>query len=193
MTQQFTATGTFSDNSTQNLTSQVTWASATPASATITAGGLATGVAHGHVDHHARRWAAVTGSTVLTVTAAALQSIAVTPANPSDRQGEDPAVHGDRHLLRQLHAEPDQPGDVGVGRHPQSPRSRPAGWRRVWRRARRRITRDAGRRHGLDGPDGDRGGAAVDRGDAGQSERSPRGRLSSSRRRAPSPTTRRRT
>ena len=28
LTQQFTATGTFTDNSTQNLTSQVTWASA---------------------------------------------------------------------------------------------------------------------------------------------------------------------
>ena len=52
---------------------------------------------------------------MLTVTAAALQSIAVTPANPSDRQGADAAVHGDRHLQRQLHAEPDEPGDVGVG------------------------------------------------------------------------------
>ena len=47
LTQQFTATGTFSDNTTQNLTSQVTWASATPAVATITAAGLATGVAAG--------------------------------------------------------------------------------------------------------------------------------------------------
>ena len=35
-TQQFTATGTFSDNSTQNLTAQVTWASATTTVATIT-------------------------------------------------------------------------------------------------------------------------------------------------------------
>ena len=49
-TQQFTATGTFSDNTTQNLTSQVTWASATPAVATINAAGLATAVAVGHVD-----------------------------------------------------------------------------------------------------------------------------------------------
>ena len=35
-TQQFTATGTYSDDSTQNLTSQVTWASTSTAVATIT-------------------------------------------------------------------------------------------------------------------------------------------------------------
>ena len=39
LTQQFTATGTFSDNSTQNLTSQVTWASATTSVATINTAG----------------------------------------------------------------------------------------------------------------------------------------------------------
>ena len=46
-TEQFTATGTYSDNSTQNLTSQVTWASATTSVATITATGLATAVGTG--------------------------------------------------------------------------------------------------------------------------------------------------
>jgi plastocyanin len=46
-TQAFTATGTFSDNSTQNITSQVTWASATTSVATITSTGVATGVAPG--------------------------------------------------------------------------------------------------------------------------------------------------
>jgi trimeric autotransporter adhesin len=85
-TQQFTATGTFSDNSTQNLTSQVTWASATPAVATITAGGLATGVTPGTSSISATLGSTV-GSTVLTVTAAALKSIAVTPANPSVSKG----------------------------------------------------------------------------------------------------------
>ena len=44
-TQQFTATGTYSDGSTQNITSQVTWASATTTVATINASGLASGVA----------------------------------------------------------------------------------------------------------------------------------------------------
>ena len=35
LTEQFTATGTFSDGSTQDLTTQVTWASATTSVATI--------------------------------------------------------------------------------------------------------------------------------------------------------------
>ena len=86
-TQQFTATGTYSDNSTQNLTSQVTWASATTSVATITAAGLATAVATGHLHASAPRSAAISGSTVLTVSAAVLQSIAVTPANPSIAKG----------------------------------------------------------------------------------------------------------
>jgi hypothetical protein len=85
-TQQFTATGTFSDNSTQNLTAQVTWASATTSVATITAGGLATGVSSGTSTISATL-GGVTGSTVLSVTAAVLQSIAVTPPNPSIAQG----------------------------------------------------------------------------------------------------------
>ena len=46
-TQQFVATGSYSDGSVQNLSSQVTWTSSTPAVATITSGGLATGVAAG--------------------------------------------------------------------------------------------------------------------------------------------------
>ena len=47
-TQQFAATGTYSDNSTQNITASVTWTSATPSVATIGANtGLATGVSAG--------------------------------------------------------------------------------------------------------------------------------------------------
>jgi plastocyanin len=85
-TEQFKATGTFSDNSTQDLTSQVTWASATTSVATITAAGLATGIATGTSTISAKL-GGVTGSTVLTVSAAVLQSIAVTPANPSIAKG----------------------------------------------------------------------------------------------------------
>src|SRR6185369_10064344 len=76
LTQQFTATGTFSDNSTEDLTAQVTWASATPATATIDSSGLATAIALGTSTISATL-GGVTGSTVLTVTAATLQSIAV--------------------------------------------------------------------------------------------------------------------
>ena len=67
LTQQFTATGTYSDGSTQNLTTQVTWASATTSVATITSGGLATGVATGTSTISATL-GGITGSTVLTVT-----------------------------------------------------------------------------------------------------------------------------
>jgi uncharacterized protein YjdB len=81
-TQQFTATGTFSDGSTENLTSTVTWTSATPATATITAAGLATGVATGTSVIKAAQ-GAIFGSTTLTVAAPTLVSIAVTPVNPS--------------------------------------------------------------------------------------------------------------
>ncbi len=85
-TQQFTATGTFSDNSTQNLTSSVTWSSGTPATATITAAGLATAVGAGSSMIQATS-GAVSGSTLLTVTGPTLSSIAVTPANPSIAKG----------------------------------------------------------------------------------------------------------
>ena len=46
-TQQFTATGTLSDNSTQFVTSTISWSSSDPSIATITSGGLATGVTSG--------------------------------------------------------------------------------------------------------------------------------------------------
>lgn len=77
-TQQFTATGTFSDGSQANLTSQVAWSSGTPACATIDAAGLATAVDPGTSAVQASL-AGISGSTTLTVTAATLQSVAVTP------------------------------------------------------------------------------------------------------------------
>lgn len=46
-TQQFTATGTYADNSSRDLTTQVTWQSSAPSKATISSSGLATGVASG--------------------------------------------------------------------------------------------------------------------------------------------------
>ena len=85
-TQQFTATGTFSDSSTQDLTGTVTWASGTTSVATIAAGGLATTLKVGASTISATS-GSVVGSTTLTVTAAALVSIAVTPVNPSVAAG----------------------------------------------------------------------------------------------------------
>ena len=79
-TQPFTATGTYSDRSTQNLTSTVTWSSSSPGVATISSGGVAFGAGVGTTTV-AASLGTVSGSTTLTVNAAALVSIAVTPAN----------------------------------------------------------------------------------------------------------------
>ena len=81
-TQQYTATGNYSDGSTQNLTATATWASSTPAFATITAGGLASSLTIGTTTISATS-GTVVGSTTLTVTAPVLVSIAVTPASVS--------------------------------------------------------------------------------------------------------------
>lgn len=47
LTKQFTATATFTDSTTGNVTNTITWASSDPATATINSTGLATGVAKG--------------------------------------------------------------------------------------------------------------------------------------------------
>ncbi len=86
-TQQFTATGTFSDSSTQNITASVTWASSNTSVATIAAGGLASGVSAGTSNITATLGSVVSPSDTLTVTAPTLKSIAVTPADPSIVKG----------------------------------------------------------------------------------------------------------
>jgi hypothetical protein len=91
-TTQFTAMGTYSDASTQDVTTQVNWGSSNSASVAISNGvgsaGLATGVAAGAPVTISASLAGVSGSTLLTVTDAVLQSISVTPAgggiNPGD-------------------------------------------------------------------------------------------------------------
>ena len=85
-TQQFTAIGTYSDNSTKNITTSVTWKSSNTAFATIGAAtGLATGVAAGTTQITATQGSILSPNDPLTVTAVTvtLQSIAVTPASPS--------------------------------------------------------------------------------------------------------------
>ena len=84
----FTATGTYTDGTTANLTNQVTWASATPSVAGISPSGLATALSPGTSGITASLGGVTSPSDPMTVTAAALQSIAVTPANPSVPQGQ---------------------------------------------------------------------------------------------------------
>ena len=86
-TQQFTATGTYSDNSTQILTSRVTWASSNPAATTITPTGMAKGMGTGTSQITAALSGVTSPADTLTVTPAALVSIAVTPGNPSIAKG----------------------------------------------------------------------------------------------------------
>jgi hypothetical protein len=77
-TQQFTATGTYSDSHTQDLTSTATWISSAPATASVSQAGLATGLGAGASTISANS-AGVTGTTSLTVTDATLLSITITP------------------------------------------------------------------------------------------------------------------
>jgi len=83
-TRQFTATATYSDGSTANISSTAAWTTATPAFATINSSGLATGVAVGSTIVTASL-SGISGSESLTITAttAALTSISVLPATAS--------------------------------------------------------------------------------------------------------------
>ena len=86
LTRAFTATGTYSDGTTQDLTTSVTWSSSSTAVATISnadgSRGIATSLATGITTITATHPATgIAGSTVLTVTGAALVSIAVAPAD----------------------------------------------------------------------------------------------------------------
>jgi len=81
MTKAFTATGKYSDGSTQNITTTVTWSSDTTSVATIANTGVATGVAAGGALITAKLGSVTSGSATLSVQAKALVSIAVTP-NP---------------------------------------------------------------------------------------------------------------
>ncbi len=83
---QFTATGVFSDGSTQNLTSAVIWTSTNTAVATITAAGNSTATGAGSTTIQAVS-GTITGTTGLTVNPAVLVSIAVTPAGSSIAPG----------------------------------------------------------------------------------------------------------
>jgi uncharacterized protein YjdB len=85
-TKQFTATGTFSDSSTQDISATVVWTSSAPAAATINAQGLATSVATGSTTIKAA-FGSITGSTGLTVNNVQLVSITVMPANPRIAKG----------------------------------------------------------------------------------------------------------
>lgn len=86
LTAQFKATGKYSDASTKDLTSSVTWSSASPSVATIDATGLATSKAQGSAVISATS-GSVTGSETLTVNPPNVVSITVTSDHSSVAAG----------------------------------------------------------------------------------------------------------
>ncbi|MFC1921121.1 Ig-like domain-containing protein [Chloroflexota bacterium] len=85
-TQQFTATGTYSDASTANLTLSVTWISSNTTVATINSAGLAQGFIEGQTTITANT-SGVQHSATLTVSTKVLDTIDITPGSPSIAAG----------------------------------------------------------------------------------------------------------
>src|SRR5215469_12349333 len=78
--QQFTATGTFSDQSTQDITGSVTWASSSSTLLSMSGGGLAAALALGSLSISATS-GSISGSTAVNIQPAVLSSIKVRPEN----------------------------------------------------------------------------------------------------------------
>ena len=72
--QQFTATGTYSDGRTQNVTSQATWSSSNAGVATMNSSGLATGVSTG-ITTISATLTGVVGATTLTVQSSSVPTV----------------------------------------------------------------------------------------------------------------------
>jgi hypothetical protein len=85
-TVQLTATGTYSDHSMQNVTGSVSWMSGDPTSATVSSGGLVTCISTASTAKQvliSAVGATATGTVQVTCLAPTLNSVAVTPANPT--------------------------------------------------------------------------------------------------------------
>src|SRR5208282_5307091 len=82
LSQQFTATGKYSDNSTKDLTNSVVWSSSNTSTATVSNIGMASSKAQGSTTIMAT-YSNVSGDATLTVTAPALTQLTVSPASAS--------------------------------------------------------------------------------------------------------------
>jgi trimeric autotransporter adhesin len=81
-TQQFTATATYGNNTTGDVTSQVAWTSSATNIATVNSSGLVTGVAVGSSTLTAKaNNSSVTATAVITVSNKTIRSISVSPAS----------------------------------------------------------------------------------------------------------------
>lgn len=79
---QFTAIGTYSDQSTKDITSSVTWSSSNQNIASINGGGLAAALALGSLSISATS-DSITGSTSVSVQSPTLMSLSILPADPT--------------------------------------------------------------------------------------------------------------
>ena len=175
LTQQFTATGLYSDGSTQDLTAQVTWASSDTAVATVSnaagSNGLATTASLGNTTVSATS-GEVSGSTTLTVTDATLVSIEVLPATPSIANGLTQQFTATGHYSDGSTQDLTDPGHLGLVRYHRGngKQCRRIQWPRDHgqRRQHHRVCgeRRRDRQHDLDGHRRD---AGVDRGVTGDS------------------------
>lgn len=83
-TQQFSATATFGNNTTGDVTSQVTWTSSATNIATVNSSGLVTGVALGNATLTAEsNNSSVTATAPITVSSRIITAITVSPNDPS--------------------------------------------------------------------------------------------------------------
>lgn len=85
-TQQFTATGTFGDSTSKDISSSATWSSSSTSVATINSTGLATAVSTGTTTITASE-SGVSGTTTLTVTTQAT-GLTVTPSSQTIARGQ---------------------------------------------------------------------------------------------------------
>ncbi len=87
-TQQLTATATYSDNTTADVTGSVAWLSDDTDTATITTNGLLTGVEQGTTEVTASLDGVTSNAVQVTVTDAVLTAIAITPTSVSVGKGQ---------------------------------------------------------------------------------------------------------
>jgi hypothetical protein len=84
--QQFTATGTYTDSTSKDMTSSASWASSNHGTATITSAGVATAQGTGSATITATS-GVIFGNATLTVNTANVVSLSLTPANPQIADG----------------------------------------------------------------------------------------------------------
>jgi uncharacterized protein YjdB len=96
-TLQLTATGSYDDGSSKNITGTASWSSSDASIATVSTAGLLTGVATGTATITASS-AAISGNTNVTVQIAGLQSIVLSPSNTSINSGQTQQYMATGHL-----------------------------------------------------------------------------------------------